>query len=130
SIRTAFSIRASCSTPDVYRPRLSENVAGLVILLRTLSKGTMMSAHRRELYPEIEPYDVGFLKVSDVHSLYYEQCGNPDGKPVVFLHGGPGGGVSAPCRQFFDPEAYRIVLFDQRGCGRSTPHAELADNTT
>lgn len=89
-----------------------------------------MSANRRELYPEIEPYDSGFLKVSELHSLYYEQCGNPDGKPVVFLHGGPGGGVSSPCRRFFDPKAYRIVLFDQRGCGRSVPHAELTDNTT
>ncbi|MCE5231735.1 MAG: prolyl aminopeptidase [Mizugakiibacter sp.] len=89
-----------------------------------------MTAERRALYPEVEPYDSGFLKVSDLHTLYYEQCGNPAGKPVVFLHGGPGGGVNAKCRRFFDPAAYRIVLFDQRGCGRSTPHAELADNTT
>ncbi|WP_062537783.1 prolyl aminopeptidase [Mizugakiibacter sediminis] len=89
-----------------------------------------MSAERRTLYPEIEPYDSGFLKVSDLHTLYYEQCGNPAGKPVVFLHGGPGGGTNAKCRRFFDPAAYRIVLFDQRGCGRSTPHAELTDNTT
>ncbi|NII09121.1 prolyl aminopeptidase [Oleiagrimonas sp. C23AA] len=89
-----------------------------------------MNSARRSLYPEIEPYDTGFLKVSDLHTLYYEQCGNPDGKPVVFLHGGPGGGVNEKCRRFFDPEAYRIILFDQRGCGRSTPHAELTDNTT
>ncbi len=89
-----------------------------------------MPDKRRKLYPEIEPFDTGFLKVSDLHTLYYEQCGNPDGKPVVFLHGGPGGGVNARCRRFFDPEAYRIVLFDQRGCGRSTPNAELAENTT
>ncbi len=89
-----------------------------------------MPNDRRTLYPEIEPYDTGFLKVSDVHTLYYEQCGNPKGKPVVFLHGGPGGGVNGHCRRFFDPDAYRIVLFDQRGCGRSTPYAELTDNTT
>ena len=89
----------------------------------------MSSAHR-SLYPEIEPYDTGRLKVSALHTLYYEQCGNPRGKPVVFLHGGPGGGCNARCRQFFDPDAYRIILFDQRGCGRSTPHAELRENTT
>lgn len=88
------------------------------------------SSARRSLYPEIEPYDSGRLAVSDLHTLYYEQCGNPQGKPVVFLHGGPGGGCNARCRQFFDPAAYRIVLFDQRGCGRSTPHAELRENTT
>ncbi|MGH8127628.1 MAG: prolyl aminopeptidase [Gammaproteobacteria bacterium] len=90
----------------------------------------MPEEKRRELYPEIEPFDTGFLKVSDLHTLYYEQCGNPEGKPVVFVHGGPGGGVNAKCRRFFDPEVYRIVLFDQRGCGRSTPNAELAENTT
>ena len=89
-----------------------------------------MSQHRRSLYPEIEPYDVGQLKVSDLHTLYYEQSGNPNGKPVVFLHGGPGGGTNPKCRRFFDPSVYRIVLFDQRGCGKSTPHAELTDNTT
>jgi len=89
-----------------------------------------MSPERRTLYPEIEPFDSGFLKVSDLHTLYFEQSGNPDGKPVVFLHGGPGGGVNPKCRRFFDPARYRIVLFDQRGCGRSTPHAELTDNTT
>ncbi len=89
-----------------------------------------MSASRRKLYPEIEPYASGMLPVSPLHTLYFEQCGNPQGKPVVFLHGGPGGGCNARCRQFFDPAVYRIVLFDQRGCGRSTPHAELRANTT
>ena len=84
----------------------------------------------RTLYPAIEPYDTGRLKVSDIHELYYEQCGNPKGKPVVFLHGGPGGGVVPEYRQFFDPAAYRIVLFDQRGSGKSTPNASLEDNTT
>lgn len=84
----------------------------------------------RTLYPEIEPYDSGHLHVSPLHRLYYEQCGNPDGKPVVFLHGGPGSGLSADYRRFFDPDAYRIVLFDQRGSGKSVPHASLEDNTT
>jgi proline iminopeptidase len=85
---------------------------------------------RRTLYPEIEPFDSGMLPVSKLHALYYEQCGNPHGKPVVFLHGGPGAGCNTRCRRFFDAGAYRIVLFDQRGCGRSTPHAELRENTT
>ena len=84
----------------------------------------------RTLYPDIEPYDTGMLKVSPLHTIYYEQCGNPQGKPVVFLHGGPGAGCNARSRRFFDPKHYRIVLFDQRGSGRSTPHAELTDNTT
>ncbi|MBS0486121.1 MAG: prolyl aminopeptidase [Proteobacteria bacterium] len=84
----------------------------------------------RALYPEIEPFDSGTLRVSDLHTLYYEQCGNPRGKPVVFVHGGPGAGCGANSRRFFDPVHYRIVLFDQRGSGRSTPHAELTDNTT
>jgi proline iminopeptidase len=88
-----------------------------------------MESHRT-LYPDIEPYDSGFLQVSPLHRIYYEQCGNPAGKPVVFLHGGPGAGCNAKSRRFFDPARYRIVLFDQRGCGRSTPHAELTDNTT
>ncbi|MEK0266895.1 alpha/beta fold hydrolase [Stenotrophomonas rhizophila] len=84
----------------------------------------------RTLYPAITPYDVGTLKVDDRHTLYVEQCGNPDGKPVVMLHGGPGGGCSDKMRQFHDPSKYRIILFDQRGAGRSTPHADLVDNTT
>lgn len=82
------------------------------------------------LYSPIEPYDSGELAVSERHRLYYEQCGNPQGKPVVLLHGGPGGGCSAGMRRFHDPERYRIILFDQRGAGRSTPHADLVDNTT
>ncbi len=89
-----------------------------------------MPETRRTLYPDIEPFDSGFLDVSPLHRVYYEQCGNPRGKPVVFLHGGPGGGCNPKSRRFFDPAHYRIVLFDQRGCGRSTPHAELVDNTT
>jgi len=84
----------------------------------------------RELYPAIEPYVSGRLWVDEIHSLYWEECGNPDGVPVVFLHGGPGGGCSTSSRLFFDPARYRIVLFDQRGAGRSTPNGELRNNTT
>lgn len=84
----------------------------------------------RTLYNEIEPFDSGTLKVSPVHELYYEQCGNPNGKPAVFLHGGPGAGLVPDYRRFFDPAAYRVILFDQRGSGRSVPHASLEENTT
>jgi len=84
----------------------------------------------RTLYPEIEPFDSGRLRVSPIHELYYEQCGNPNGKPVVFLHGGPGAGLVPDYRRFFDPEAFRIILFDQRGSGQSIPHASLDENTT
>ena len=84
----------------------------------------------REFYPEIEAYQTAHLKVSDLHSLYYEQVGNPAGKPVVFVHGGPGGGVDPSMRRFFDPKKWRIILFDQRGCGKSLPFSELKDNTT
>lgn len=82
------------------------------------------------LYPEIEPYNEFRLRVSDLHEIHVEECGNPKGKPVIFLHGGPGGGVDADYRRFFDPEKYRIVLFDQRGAGKSRPHACLEENTT
>ncbi len=88
------------------------------------------SARRRTLYPPIKPYRTGMLRVSDLHEIYFEESGNPDGKPVVFLHGGPGGGTDEKMRRFFDPRRYRIVLFDQRGCGKSKPHASLVDNTT
>jgi proline iminopeptidase len=83
-----------------------------------------------DFYPPIAPYNKGMLRVSPVHEIYYEESGNPKGKPVVFLHGGPGGGTDAKMRQFFDPKKYRIVLFDQRGCGKSKPSANLEDNTT
>lgn len=84
----------------------------------------------RQLYPPIDARKEGFLDVGSGHELYYEESGNPTGKPVVFLHGGPGGGTTPAMRRFFDPERYRIVLFDQRGAGRSRPHACLDANTT
>jgi proline iminopeptidase len=82
------------------------------------------------LYPAIRPFQKGYLRVSKLHELYYEQSGNPKGKPVVFLHGGPGGATDPAMRRFFDPKGYHIVLLDQRGCGASRPHAELRENTT
>jgi proline iminopeptidase len=88
------------------------------------------SQNRLKLYPPLEPFQRGRLKVSELHEIYYEQCGNPHGKPVVVLHGGPGGGISPRLRRFHDPAHYHIILFDQRGCGASTPHACLTDNTT
>lgn len=83
-----------------------------------------------DYYPQIEPYKKEFLKVSDRHTLYVECVGNPKGPAVVFLHGGPGGGINPDHRRFFDAQYYNIILFDQRGCGQSTPHADLVDNTT
>lgn len=84
----------------------------------------------KELFPEIEPYKTHRLKVSDVHEIYIEEVGNPSGQPALFLHGGPGGGITPKHRRYFDPKHYRIILFDQRGAGKSTPHAELEGNTT
>ncbi|WP_439814513.1 prolyl aminopeptidase [Zavarzinia sp. CC-PAN008] len=83
-----------------------------------------------ELYPEVQPYRTGFLQLDSVHRMYWEESGNPNGLPVIFLHGGPGAGAKAVHRRYFDPAAYRIVIFDQRGAGRSTPLGELRDNTT
>ena len=85
---------------------------------------------RRTLYPAIEPYETGRLDVGDGHNLYWERCGTPGAKPAVMLHGGPGAGCSPDHRRQFDPERYDVLLFDQRGCGRSTPHASLEANTT
>ena len=85
---------------------------------------------RRTLYPDIQPYETGMLDVGDGHSLYWELSGNPDGKPVVFLHGGPGGGSSPEHRRQFNPQKYKILVFDQRGCGKSKPYASLDHNTT
>jgi proline iminopeptidase len=95
------------------------------------SKKKVVTARKKgDFYPAIKPYNSGFLRVSPVHEIYYEESGNPNGKPVVFLHGGPGGGTDPKMRRFFNPKRYRIVLFDQRGCGKSRPSASLVDNTT
>ena len=90
----------------------------------------LSSAARNELYPEIEPYSKGMLKLDGTHEMYWEQCGNPRGEPVLFLHGGPGAGAAPAHRRFFDPAHYRIVIYDQRGAGRSKPLGELRANTT
>ncbi len=84
----------------------------------------------RELYPPREAYQEGRLQVSELHTIYFEESGNPQGKPIVVLHGGPGGGCPSYYRQYFNPEKWRLIMFDQRGCGKSTPHAELRENTT
>ena len=83
----------------------------------------------RDLYPEILPYNHFQLPVSSLHTIYVEEVGNPEGTPVIFLHGGPGGGCGEDYRRYFDPKKWRVILFDQRGCGRSIPFAELEDNT-
>ncbi len=82
------------------------------------------------LYPPVDPFDQRMLEVGDGHTVYVEQCGNPRGRPVIVLHGGPGGGCSPAMRRYFDPHVYRVILFDQRGCGRSRPHASVENNTT
>src|SRR5271168_4452922 len=97
---------------------------------REIVRAGQRNAARRELYPAIEPFRHGYLRVSELHEIYYEESGNPAGKPAVFLHGGPGAGSDKRARQFFDPRHYRIVVFDQRGCGRSRPSASLVENTT
>jgi proline iminopeptidase len=84
----------------------------------------------RKLYPEIEPYKTGILKVSEIHTLYYEEVGNPSGNPIVFIHGGPGDGTNPHDRQFFDPQAYRILIYHQRGAGNLTPSTCFEENTT
>ena len=88
------------------------------------------TAFEQILFPAIEPYQTGMLPVDELHTLYWEECGNPNGVPVLFLHGGPGGGLTPKHRRFFDPAYYRIVLFDQRGAGKSTPLGEYRNNTT
>ncbi|HEY0338694.1 MAG TPA: alpha/beta fold hydrolase, partial [Burkholderiales bacterium] len=85
---------------------------------------------RGELYPEIAPYDSGLLRLDGLHEMYWEECGNPRGMPVVFLHGGPGAGAAPAHRRFFDPAHYHIIVYDQRGAGRSRPLGELRNNTT
>ena len=95
-----------------------------------MDKSPGKKAASQFLYPPVDPFDQRMLDVGDGHRIYVEQCGNPDGLPVVVLHGGPGGGCSPAMRRYFDPGHYRVILFDQRGCGRSRPHASIEANTT
>src|ERR1700690_157364 len=90
----------------------------------------VVSASRRALYPDNEPFAIGWLKTGGAHEIYYEECGRLNGKPAVVLHGGPGGPINPTMRRFFGPSRWRMALFDQRGCGRSRPNASLDDNTT
>ncbi len=96
----------------------------------TPAPAAMSAAGRRGLYPEVEPFSAGWMPTGGLHEIYYEECGLPTGKPVVVLHGGPGGAINTTMRRFFDPSRWRAVLFDQRGCGKSRPNASLHDNTT
>jgi len=121
---------AARATASKKLPASAAKSAARIVKARPFSGAAARSAARRELYPALEPFRHGFLRVSDVHEIYYEECGNPAGKPAVFLHGGPGAGSDKRARQFFDPLHYRIVVFDQRGCGRSRPSASLVENTT
>jgi proline iminopeptidase len=127
------AVRAKSRTApaaSVKRPSVSAAKSTRALKAREISRPSPRSAPRRELYPALEPYRHGYLRVSDIHEIYYEESGNPAGKPAVFLHGGPGAGSDKRARQFFDPHHYRIVVFDQRGCGRSRPSASLVENTT
>lgn len=112
------------------RNSLMVSIPLLIISAFTLVCTNIDSGEEIELWPQIEPFQTGYLKVSDVHEIYYELCGNPKGKPLFVLHGGPGGGSSPYMRRFCDPQKFLIVLHDQRGCGRSRPYAELRENTT
>ena len=96
----------------------------------TATPALSSSANRRGLFPESEAYAHGWLPTTGSHEIFYEECGNPDGKPCIILHGGPGGAINSTMRRFFDPTKWRMILFDQRGCGRSRPNASLEDNTT
>jgi proline iminopeptidase len=102
----------------------------LSILFGSCSRAPEIKAFSTALWPAIESYDTGYLKVSEIHELYYEQSGNPNGKPVFVLHGGPGGSVNPLMRRFFNPEKYHIIMYDQRGAGKSRPFADVRENTT
>jgi len=112
------------------RPKAAAKKGKRAAVKPARAKASARTQYLRTLYPSIKPYRTGYLQVSEVHELYYEESGNPHGKPAVFVHGGPGGGTDGKMRSFFDPKRYRIILFDQRGCGKSRPHASLVDNTT
>jgi proline iminopeptidase len=126
--RPARRKKSAASSPRAAQARATKTRAARPAASRSQRKPA--AAKLRELYPSVKPHNSGFLRVSDVHEIYFEECGNPRGKPAVFLHGGPGGGTDAKMRRFFDPKRYRIVLFDQRGSGKSRPLASLDQNTT
>ena len=123
-VKRTTTARAAATGAAKHSPRAAKHAA------HAAHAAKHASSARRTLYPAIEPFRHGFLRVSEIHEIYYEECGNPAGKPAVFLHGGPGAGSDKRARQFFDPRHYRIVVFDQRGCGRSRPSASLIENTT
>jgi proline iminopeptidase len=116
---------ASASVRAKRKPAISSSAPA-----RAKRKPATRSQELRVLYPPVKAFRTGYLRVSEVHEIYFEESGNPKGKPAVFVHGGPGGGTDPKMRCFFDPKRYRIILFDQRGCGKSRPHASLVDNTT
>jgi len=116
--------RKSAKTPQRTRSRPRSAIR------KAAQRSSAAKPALRTLYTGIKAYRTGYLRVSDVHEIYFEESGNPRGKPAVFLHGGPGGGTDPKVRGFFDPKRYRIILLDQRGCGKSRPHASLVDNTT
>ena len=112
-------------------PNYLKVLTGILILTAVVGCSEKKNTDNKiNLWPEIEPFETGYLKVSDIHEIYYELCGNPDGMPVFVIHGGPGAGCSPYMRQFFNPDKYLVVLHDQRGCGKSKPNAELKENNT
>jgi proline iminopeptidase len=128
--RTATSRGSAAARPAAKRAPAATRAAVTRKAAAPKKATAPKAAAASALYPAIRPFQKGFLRVSKLHELYYEQSGNPKGKPVVFLHGGPGGATDPAMRRFFDPKGYRIVLLDQRGCGASRPHAELRENST
>lgn len=128
TLATAAAMFSTVSTPTIAHAAAAPKVASSPCTGKIVEVTPDMP--RSELYPPIAPYDTGRLRVSDLHELYYEQYGNPNGKPVVVLHGGPGGGSAPSMAQYFNPKKYRIIMFDQRGAGKSTPFAELRENDT
>ena len=115
---------------DVKSLKVLLSVVVAIIVVSCSSDSTNRDDSEIELWPKIEPYESGYLNVSDLHEIYYEICGNPEGKPVFVIHGGPGFGCTPSDRRFFNPEKFNVVLHDQRGAGRSKPRAELTENTT
>jgi proline iminopeptidase len=126
----APGLREFLVAPGCARHAVTVITAAAAALYSCDDPGEHTGMNESALYPDIEPYNSGWLAVGDGHDIYFEECGNPEGRPCVFVHGGPGGGAGAAARRFFDPGRYRIVVFDQRGCGRSRPHACLEANTT